>query len=190
MNDIRPGAPWTGDGYCVRCKDKREFSTIVSVVQMRLVAKGYCSFCGTKLNRPLGPWEPPAPETVDEFYRRAARAYLMDPVVHAKVKMARQVFHAKHLFADSREIEAAMDGAVIALAVTGDSLRPDPYGTVTLGPVVEDFRNFKPTHWEGPNGMHGKLTDPTVAYEKTIEAARTYDGCDDPRCSWCKNPSA
>jgi len=114
-----------------------------------------------------------------------------------------------------------------------------------VGPVYDDLRNFKPTHWEGPNGMGGKFTDPGPAYATSVEwhqkdverlsgminddpgpvdlgrvlgmtegqvnrlglpenvtvtftrtpppgvtdIAKAYDGCDDPACTLCKNPT-
>jgi hypothetical protein len=159
MPDLKPGDPWTGDGYCVKCKEKREFSAVVSVVQARLMAKGYCTYCGTKLNRVLGAWLPPAPETMDEFRNRAGRAYMTDPVVHAKVKIAMNVSRLGNPDISDRELGIARDAAVYALAVTGDILNPEP--VTVIGPLLdEDLRNFKPTHWAASNGMSGTFKPP------------------------------
>ena len=45
---------YNGDGYCVRCKDKREFVGLVVVMNGRRFAKGECPVCGTKITRILG----------------------------------------------------------------------------------------------------------------------------------------
>jgi hypothetical protein len=45
---------YTGDAYCVKCKEKRDFTGEVHVVNGRRMAKGVCPVCGTKLNRILG----------------------------------------------------------------------------------------------------------------------------------------
>jgi hypothetical protein len=43
------------EGYCVKCKEKREFDGEVSVSESgRRMAKGTCPVCGTKMNRILG----------------------------------------------------------------------------------------------------------------------------------------
>lgn len=46
---------WSGEFYCVKCKDKREAEgdVVVSEKGTRM-AKGTCPECGTKLNRILG----------------------------------------------------------------------------------------------------------------------------------------
>jgi hypothetical protein len=45
----------TYNGYCVKCKDKRDFegSVGISKTGMRM-AKGKCPVCGTTVNRILG----------------------------------------------------------------------------------------------------------------------------------------
>jgi Domain of unknown function (DUF5679) len=46
---------YTGDAYCVKCKQKRDFEGEVVVSESgRRMAKGTCPVCGTKLNRILG----------------------------------------------------------------------------------------------------------------------------------------
>lgn len=46
---------WSGDFYCVKCKEKRETSGEVHVSDKGTrMAKGICPVCGTKLNRILG----------------------------------------------------------------------------------------------------------------------------------------
>nr|WP_275585447.1 DUF5679 domain-containing protein [Blastococcus saxobsidens] len=55
-------APRRGDpvaesynGYCVKCKDKRDFDGEVKVSESgRRMAQGTCPVCGTKMNRILG----------------------------------------------------------------------------------------------------------------------------------------
>jgi hypothetical protein len=43
------------EGYCVKCKEKREFEGEVTVSDSgRRMAKGECPVCGTKMNRILG----------------------------------------------------------------------------------------------------------------------------------------
>jgi hypothetical protein len=45
----------TYEGYCVKCKEKREFEGEVSTSDSgRRMAKGQCPVCGTKMNRILG----------------------------------------------------------------------------------------------------------------------------------------
>ena len=45
----------TYEGYCVKCKEKRQFDGEVSVSESgRRMAKGTCPVCGTKMNRILG----------------------------------------------------------------------------------------------------------------------------------------
>ena len=43
------------NGYCVKCKEKRDFEGEVSVSDSgRRMAKGKCPVCGTTMNRILG----------------------------------------------------------------------------------------------------------------------------------------
>jgi hypothetical protein len=45
----------TYNGYCVKCKEKRDFEGEVVVSDSgRRMAKGQCPVCGTKMNRILG----------------------------------------------------------------------------------------------------------------------------------------
>jgi hypothetical protein len=45
----------TFNGYCVKCKEKRDFEGEVTVSQSgRRMAKGPCPVCGTTMNRILG----------------------------------------------------------------------------------------------------------------------------------------
>ncbi len=45
----------TYDGYCVKCREKREFEgTEVTLANGRRAAQGLCPICGTKMNRILG----------------------------------------------------------------------------------------------------------------------------------------
>jgi Zn finger protein HypA/HybF involved in hydrogenase expression len=44
----------TYNGYCVKCKDKRDFDGEVVETNGRRMAKGTCPVCGTKMNRILG----------------------------------------------------------------------------------------------------------------------------------------
>lgn len=45
----------TYEGYCVKCKEKRQFEGEVSVSGSgRRMAKGPCPVCGTTVNRILG----------------------------------------------------------------------------------------------------------------------------------------
>ncbi|MBA2478058.1 MAG: DUF5679 domain-containing protein [Actinomycetes bacterium] len=45
---------YEGDAYCVKCKEKREFTGEVVETNGRRMAKGICPVCGTKMNRILG----------------------------------------------------------------------------------------------------------------------------------------
>jgi hypothetical protein len=46
---------WSGEFYCVKCKEKREASGEVKVNDKGTrMAKGVCPVCGTNLNRILG----------------------------------------------------------------------------------------------------------------------------------------
>jgi Domain of unknown function (DUF5679) len=43
------------NGYCVKCKEKRDFDGEVKVSESgRRMAQGLCPVCGTKMNRILG----------------------------------------------------------------------------------------------------------------------------------------
>lgn len=43
------------EGYCVKCREKREFDgTEVNLANGRRAAQGTCPVCGTKMNRMLG----------------------------------------------------------------------------------------------------------------------------------------
>lgn len=43
------------EGYCVKCREKREFDGEVTETKNgRLMAKGTCPVCGTGMNRILG----------------------------------------------------------------------------------------------------------------------------------------
>ncbi len=44
----------TYNGYCVKCKEKRDFEGEVTRPNGRRMAKGICPVCGTKMNRILG----------------------------------------------------------------------------------------------------------------------------------------
>lgn len=49
------GDTGTYNGYCVKCKEKRDFKGTVEAMKTgRLMAKGTCPVCGTKMNRILG----------------------------------------------------------------------------------------------------------------------------------------
>ena len=51
----RMAETYTGEAYCVKCKEKRDFTGEVKVSQSgRRMAQGTCPVCGTKLNRILG----------------------------------------------------------------------------------------------------------------------------------------
>jgi hypothetical protein len=46
---------YSGEAYCVKCKEKREFTgEVVVSASGRRMAQGICPVCGTKLNRILG----------------------------------------------------------------------------------------------------------------------------------------
>ena len=45
---------YTGEAYCVKCKEKREFNGHVEEKNSRRFAKGICPVCGTKVTRILG----------------------------------------------------------------------------------------------------------------------------------------
>ncbi len=45
---------WTGEFYCVKCKEKRQAEgKVVTTENGRRMAKGVCPVCGTNLNRIL-----------------------------------------------------------------------------------------------------------------------------------------
>lgn len=44
----------TYNGYCVKCREKRDFTGEVSETNGRRMAKGTCPVCGTKMTRILG----------------------------------------------------------------------------------------------------------------------------------------
>ena len=48
------GETYTGNFYCVKCKESREATGDVVVSNNRRMAKGICPVCGTKMNRILG----------------------------------------------------------------------------------------------------------------------------------------
>ena len=54
-NQEEDGVAETYNGYCVKCKDKRDFEGEVKVSESgRRMAQGTCPVCGTKMNRILG----------------------------------------------------------------------------------------------------------------------------------------
>jgi Domain of unknown function (DUF5679) len=53
--DRRTGVAESYNGYCVKCKEKRDFDGEVKVSESgRRMAQGTCPVCGTKMNRILG----------------------------------------------------------------------------------------------------------------------------------------
>jgi hypothetical protein len=49
------GSMATYEGYCVKCREKREFDgEVVELNNGRKAAQGTCPICGTKMNRMLG----------------------------------------------------------------------------------------------------------------------------------------
>jgi hypothetical protein len=51
----RVAEKYSGEAYCVKCKEKRQFEGDVVVNDKGTkMAKGKCSVCGTTLNRILG----------------------------------------------------------------------------------------------------------------------------------------
>ncbi|PRW64788.1 hypothetical protein CEP50_02905 [Actinopolyspora mortivallis] len=44
----------TYNGYCVKCRAKRDFTGEISETNGRRMAKGTCPVCGTKMTRILG----------------------------------------------------------------------------------------------------------------------------------------
>ena len=51
---VETGETYTGDFYCVKCKEKRDATGKVVETNGRRMAKGKCPVCGTNLNRILG----------------------------------------------------------------------------------------------------------------------------------------
>jgi hypothetical protein len=45
---------YSGEFYCLKCKEKRQAQGEVTVVNGRRMAKSECDACGRKLNRILG----------------------------------------------------------------------------------------------------------------------------------------
>ena len=45
---------YTGEAYCVKCKEKRDFTGVVVEKNGRRMAQGICPVCNTKVNRILG----------------------------------------------------------------------------------------------------------------------------------------
>jgi len=45
---------YSGEAYCVKCKEKRAFTGNVEETNGRRFAKGICPVCGTKVTRILG----------------------------------------------------------------------------------------------------------------------------------------
>ena len=55
MNMLHMAETYTGETYCVKCKQKRDFEGTVKVSDSgRRMAQGICPVCGTKVNRILG----------------------------------------------------------------------------------------------------------------------------------------
>jgi hypothetical protein len=52
--DVMSDDTYTGEAYCVKCKEKREFTGHIEEVNNRRMAKGICPVCGTKVARILG----------------------------------------------------------------------------------------------------------------------------------------
>ena len=53
--DEEIGVAESYNGYCVKCKEKRDFDGEVKVSESgRRMAQGTCPVCGTKMNRILG----------------------------------------------------------------------------------------------------------------------------------------
>lgn len=44
----------TYNGYCVKCKDKRDFEGEIKETNGRRMAQGLCPVCGTKMTRIMG----------------------------------------------------------------------------------------------------------------------------------------
>lgn len=45
---------YSGEAYCVKCREKREFTGHVEEKNGRRMAKGTCPVCGTTVTRILG----------------------------------------------------------------------------------------------------------------------------------------
>ena len=45
---------YSGEAYCVKCKEKREYDGIVHETNGRRMAKGKCPVCNTTVTRILG----------------------------------------------------------------------------------------------------------------------------------------
>jgi hypothetical protein len=55
QGDEEIGVAESYNGYCVKCKEKRDFDGEVKVSESgRRMAQGTCPVCGTKMNRILG----------------------------------------------------------------------------------------------------------------------------------------
>ena len=54
VRDEEDSVAETYNGYCVKCKEKRDFEGEVHETNGRRMAKGICPVCGTKMNRILG----------------------------------------------------------------------------------------------------------------------------------------
>jgi Domain of unknown function (DUF5679) len=55
LGDEEIGVAESYNGYCVKCKEKRDFDGEVKVSESgRRMAQGTCPVCGTKMNRILG----------------------------------------------------------------------------------------------------------------------------------------
>ncbi|MCV2488670.1 DUF5679 domain-containing protein [Geodermatophilus sp. YIM 151500] len=53
--DEESGVAESYNGYCVKCKEKRDFDGEVKVSESgRRMAQGTCPVCGTRMNRILG----------------------------------------------------------------------------------------------------------------------------------------
>src|SRR6476646_848482 len=60
------------NGYCVKCKEKRDFDGEATETNGRRMAKGTCPACGTKMNRILGKACPTRQLDRDRSEHRAA----------------------------------------------------------------------------------------------------------------------
>ena len=54
VTGARMSDTYSGDFYCVKCKEKREATGTIVETNGRRMAKGKCPVCGTNLNRILG----------------------------------------------------------------------------------------------------------------------------------------
>jgi Domain of unknown function (DUF5679) len=173
MSDPRPGAPWTGNGYCIKCKEMREFTAVVSVVQSRLIVKGYCSYCGTKLNRILG-------------------AYLRPPERLPLVQCNNDHPHSGHRY-------SRRGLALYTAWCDGVAWPPKDYPLTDIRAAYEKTIKEEQADWDRVKAriiqIYGLTADDVARATGKFEPipsvediARAYDGCDDPRCSWCKNP--